>query len=188
MRSGFDLDDSYVLIYSGKLDRPWHKAEFIFKLASALMEDDHRLFFICLTPNIRLAESLVGSYQIPRNRILLKYEEFENLNAYYNGADLGLMIRDDIPTNHVASPTKLPEYLLSGLPVMISRNIGDYSEFVHDYNLGFIVENKIQDMAGMFQAHRKSGFDRVHISKTASQNLSKQSKIMELVNLYGELS
>ena len=181
------IEDKFVLVYSGKLDRPWHKPEFIFSLASSILKKDPRMFFCCFTPDLKAAESLVLKSEIDRDRLMLKYVENEDLNRYYNGADLGLLIRDDIPTNHVASPTKLPEYLLAGLPVMISKNIGDYSDFVEKHGLGFIVENSIDKITDLFPLDRSSGFDRAQISKKAAAILSKQSKISDLLKLYSKL-
>lgn len=187
VRARYHIENSLVLIYSGKLDRPWHKSDFVFSLVSSLLHINSRIFFFCFTPDIGRAEILIKKYQINEDNFLLKYEENENLNSYYNGADLGLMIRDDIPTNNVASPTKLPEYLLSGLPVIISKNLGDYTEFVEKNELGFIVENKEEDISKLFPIDGSFHFDRKYISNIASSFLSKQSKIKDLVSVYSEL-
>ncbi len=187
MRARYHIENSLVLIYSGKLDRPWHKSDFVFSLVSSLLHINSRIFFFCFTPDIGRAEILIKKYQISEDNFLLKYEENENLNSYYNGADLGLMLRDDIPTNNVASPTKLPEYLLSGLPVIISKNLGDYTEFVEKNELGFIVENKEEEISKLFPIDGSFHFDRKYISNIASSFLSKQSKIKGLVSVYSEL-
>ena len=50
--------------------------------------------------------------------------------------DYGILIRENTVTNQVASPTKFAEYLASGLPVIISANLGDYSGFVVEHKCG----------------------------------------------------
>lgn len=187
VRDRYDINKRLVLIYSGKLDRPWHKSDFIFSLVSNLSQQNSSIFFFCFTPDIETAETLTKKYQISRDDFLIKYEENENLNNYYNGADLGLMIRDDIPTNNVASPTKLPEYLLSGLPVIISKKLGDYSEFVEKHRLGLIIENNEEAISKLFLMDGNIQFDRSYISKIASSFLSKQSKIKDLLSVYSAL-
>ena len=54
------------------------------------------------------------------------------------------MIREGTTTNRVASPVKLAEYLASGLKVIISNGIGDYSSMVESQRLGFFY-NEIPD-------------------------------------------
>lgn len=54
--------------------------------------------------------------------------------------DVGLMLRDDSILNIVASPTKFAEYLLCGLPVITSDYVGDFSNAVKAYKLGFTVD------------------------------------------------
>ena len=58
---------------------------------------------------------------------------------YLLAADYGLLIRENTVTNQVASPVKFAEYLACGLPVIISRNLGDYSEFVTKNNCGYLL-------------------------------------------------
>lgn len=59
------------------------------------------------------------------------------VNSYLSVADFGILIRPYNETNKVASPTKFAEYLIAGLPVLLSSGIGDYSKLVKDKNLGF---------------------------------------------------
>ena len=51
------------------------------------------------------------------------------------------MYRESSVTNQVASPVKIAEYLSCGLKIIISKNLGDYSEMIEKYNLGYIIKN-----------------------------------------------
>lgn len=53
-------------------------------------------------------------------------------------ADYGLLLREQSVTNRVAAPTKFAEYLSSGIPVIISQGIGDYSDQVVAHDLGIV--------------------------------------------------
>lgn len=47
--------------------------------------------------------------------------------TYYNQAQFGLVLREDIIVNRVSCPTKLVEYMINGLvPIVDSPNIGDF--------------------------------------------------------------
>ena len=56
-------------------------------------------------------------------------------------ADMGILLRENHPLNEVAAPTKFAEYVMTGPLVLISDNIGDYSNFVKRNNLGIVLKN-----------------------------------------------
>jgi glycosyltransferase involved in cell wall biosynthesis len=55
-------------------------------------------------------------------------------------ADVGLLIRGDDLVNRVAAPTKFAEYLACGLPVVVSRGVGDTESVVRTYGVGYVIE------------------------------------------------
>jgi hypothetical protein len=58
---------------------------------------------------------------------------------YLVAADSALLLRDDSIINRVASPVKFAEYLLSGLPVVLTDGIGDVSTLVGHTGVGTCV-------------------------------------------------
>ena len=54
-------------------------------------------------------------------------------------ADVAMLIRKDKTVNRVASPTKFGEYLLCGLPVIISPNVGESSSIIEEHRLGIVL-------------------------------------------------
>jgi glycosyltransferase involved in cell wall biosynthesis len=54
--------------------------------------------------------------------------------------DFGFLLRDGSVVNKVASPTKFGEYCLSGLPVITTNSVGDFSEMTRQHELGCIVD------------------------------------------------
>jgi hypothetical protein len=42
--------------------------------------------------------------------------------------------------NRIASPTKFAEYLMAGLPLLITPHVGDYSDLVESEHLGKVVD------------------------------------------------
>lgn len=74
-----------------------------------------------------------------QNRVFCFHVQPNEVPKYLLAADYGLLIRENTVTNQVASPVKFAEYLACGLPVIISRNLGDYSEFVTKNNCGYLL-------------------------------------------------
>jgi len=60
----------------------------------------------------------------------------EEVYSYYGESDLGFLLRDDMPINNVACPTKLIEYMSqSVLPIVIQPSIGDFNTLGYSYIL-----------------------------------------------------
>ena len=55
------------------------------------------------------------------------------------------MLREQSDTNKVASPVKFAEYLYAGLPVLITENLGDFSNYVIENDCGFIIKESHTD-------------------------------------------
>jgi len=60
--------------------------------------------------------------------------------ALLRGARLGLSFRKPTFSQMAASPTKVPEYLAAGLPVVCNAGIGDTDELLRDERVGVVVE------------------------------------------------
>ncbi len=82
--------------------------------------------------------------------------------------DYGILLREKSITNSVAAPTKFAEYLLAGLPVLCSPNIGDYSEFITNKNVGLIITDD------KLKFTKNNDKDRKRISAIAIEYFSKE--------------
>jgi len=83
---------------------------------------------------------------------------------------------------------KFAEYLLSGLPVIISEKIGDFSEFVKQNNLGFVTRNNIKEIRVNFPKYFiENSYSRMNISKLATEKFSKQIYLPKLKGVYNEM-
>jgi hypothetical protein len=71
-------------------------------------------------------------------QIIQKWVNHHDVPTTLSACDMGILIREDSVTNQVASPTKFAEYLSAGLKVIITKNVGDYSEFVRVHQCGII--------------------------------------------------
>lgn len=72
----------------------------------------------------------------------------------------GFLLREDHILNKVASPVKFYEYVSSGLRVISTRYVGDYSELMQANNLGVVVNFEQGDAATLVQDLRGYTYDR----------------------------
>jgi hypothetical protein len=103
---------------------------------------------------------------------------------FLNACDYGILIREDTVTNRVASPTKFAEYLSAGLPVIISENLGDYSQFTLDNNCGVVLTDTIQvSLLG-----KKSESEKKRMMQLVEQNFTKQACNEQYIKLLMQLN
>ncbi len=126
-------DDSLVhVIYSGNT-QPWQNVELMLQLIR--QNRSSRMRYHLLTGEPERMHQLVqkaGLAEEPSVRI--QKVAPQELGHYYRMAHYGFVLRDDIPVNRVACPTKLVEYLYYGIiPVVKSPDIGDFRQLGYEY-------------------------------------------------------
>lgn len=181
-------DNVKLYIFTGSLESHWHMKDFMFHLMSILVARSNNNHFMCITPDIKTAQNLQERFQIPKNSITIKYLQHHDINSYLNAADFGLLLRENVVTNNVASPTKFSEYLLSGLPVIISTNVGDFSDYVKANRCGLCINNDLDVLPYRLENLRIcDNTERYSIAEKARNSFSKQRLIQERINIYNSM-
>ena len=170
------IKDDIVMIYSGS-KAGWQSFHLLKEFICAILENDKRVKIIFLCKLNRIINELIQRFQ---SRIIQNYVPHDEVPHYLDIADYGLLLRENSLTNKVASPVKCAEYLSRGLKVIISSDIGDYSEEIVRNNLGIIYNSTTL----LFEHNN----DRENQIKYVQENLSKSSnkiidKYMSLMKL-----
>lgn len=182
------LDGRTVFLYSGRLDKDWQLPEMVFKTIQNLYSQILNSYFVILTPDQSIAKQYIHRFNLPERIFLVKYVTISELNNYLNAADYGFLFREDLPINNQASPTKFCEYILSGMKVLISNGIGDFSQFVVDHHCGYIGSN----VEGAFTVDCRQltileTAERERISEIGKEYLSKQAYIQKIRSAFSEI-
>ncbi|MDI1355087.1 MAG: hypothetical protein PSX36_09215 [bacterium] len=166
--------DDIVFLYSGST-AGWQSFKLLHDFIQPILLASMRnkiVFFCDLDENIELLQSEFGQRVI--NRKLQSSEVSKHLLA----GDYGLLIREESVTNQVASPVKFAEYLASGLFVIISENLGDYSEFVKDKKCGYL-SNEHKHLV------KPELDDKIRIKKLANDYFTKANYMQQYSQLIG---
>lgn len=194
IREKLKINDKIVLVYSGRLAMKWEIPEKIFQLYKCLEDKITNVTLLLLTPDIDIAKSLKKLNNFSNDQIIIHKSKYKNVCDYLNAADFALLLRDDVPMNNVASPTKFSEYMLCGLPVIISNGIGDFSQFIDKNSFGFVInsllnlKDEMKELAQYIQEISKDSEKqdslRQEIASLGKEKLSKEiflSKIIETI-------
>ncbi|HON98144.1 MAG TPA: hypothetical protein PK222_07840 [Bacteroidales bacterium] len=192
LREKYNIQDNVVYLYSGtlSLEYKWHIPDVLFSVIKEIYNYDNSSIFLFLTPDIDIAEYYFNLLNIPYHNYIIKYIDIKNMNPYLNMADYAFLLREDEPINNQASPTKFAEYALTGLRIIISENVGDYTEYVKKENIGIVYKNN-RELIQQIKEDRELGFynnPKVR-EKNAQKNqdyLSMQSYIPKIINIYAK--
>lgn len=129
-------DDEILFAYAGST-APWQSFKLMESFLNPILKTNFKIKVLFLSKenedNLRMKSNFP-------NRIIIKWLSHKQVSSYLSCADYGILLREQSDTNLVASPTKFAEYLNSGLKVIISKNMGDFSEFVQQNNCGYVVD------------------------------------------------
>jgi glycosyltransferase involved in cell wall biosynthesis len=131
---GLNKDD-VAFIYSGSI-AGWQSFDLLNDFIKPLLVEHPQTKLIFLAHKDEHILKLEYEFS---NRVFCFHVKPNEVPQYLLAADYGLLIREQTITNQVASPVKFAEYLACGLPVIISENLGDYSDFVVKNNCGHLL-------------------------------------------------
>jgi hypothetical protein len=143
---GFDEHD-IVFVYSG--NAAWYQnLEFILK--SFLTAGNERTRLLVLTRDIAYVQQAVNGHPAGK-RIKVLSAPYQEVSRYLQACDYGLLIRDNIPTNLSASPTKFGEYVNSGLSVVFNKINTDYYYQSIELGLNNVILDKKEELSTFFR-------------------------------------
>ena len=170
---GFD-ENAIVFIYSGSV-AGWQSFSMLYDFISPILKSDfnYKLMFLSdMDENI-----LKLQHQFP-HQIICKKVKVNDVSKYLLAADYGLLLREETITNKVASPVKFAEYIACGLKVIISKCLGDYTQFVETYDNGLLNGKEVASK------HEKVVIsDKIRINQIAKTNFSKTHFMSQYNNL-----
>lgn len=161
-------DEDVIFVYSGG-SADWQSFSLIGEFLAKMF---------ALNANYKLLLLVKGSVPdlgIPKEfttRVLKTEVRHDEIPGVLSACDHALLLREDSITNRVSAPTKFAEYLLSGLNVIISEHVGDYSTLLKEKRLGSVYSGD------RFVLNSLSLSERKYLQDTALQYFSKRSPLI----------
>jgi glycosyltransferase involved in cell wall biosynthesis len=136
VRRSLNLVDKFVCTHLGSFFE-WYDPDMVVKVFQRIQEqvDAHLLV---ITADRERANSHLASC-LPSGTFSVRSAAHEDVPGFLNAADIGLLLLRSAPNIKTSSPAKFAEYLNCGLPVLITPEVGDFSEFVTARGVGAVV-------------------------------------------------
>lgn len=119
------INNEIVVSYIGSTEA-WQSTEQLINIIKEIATSYRDIKFFILT-NGRIKQLDKLDKQI-LSRITVKSVSHDEIKYYLGISDIGIVIRDDNIVNKVAAPTKIAEYLTSGIQIIYQGNIGILSD------------------------------------------------------------
>lgn len=139
-RRELGFDDRFVLLYLGTMSE-WQWPEAMFSLFTQIVKRRSEALFYLLLPQSghEKAGEFISQYDLPKSSYIMREAPHDEVGSLIGLVDAGLLLRKDHPVNRVSSPTKFGEYMAAGVPVIATKNIGDFSQIIEEENLGLVL-------------------------------------------------
>lgn len=138
-------DGELLFCYSGGLGA-WQRIQDVIALFMEVALHVPKTRFLFLTRQRDTLRALLASSTLPTEKYIVTGCDHNKVAAHLSAADIGVIMRHDMIVNNVASPVKIGEYLACGLPVLLTRGIGDYSQTISQEGLGLLLEDDGKDI------------------------------------------
>lgn len=130
-----------VLFYPGKFGDLYYREE-IPLMFRWLYEVDETFRFLIVTPhNDEEIVDLFNNAGVKRSIYRIIHADYVDIHNYYFAADLGIIAVPPGPSKKFISNIKVGEYLMSGLPFLITSGVSEDYQFALEKNVGVVVRD-----------------------------------------------
>ena len=170
-------DESFVLGFVGSV-AGWQRPDALLRLFQLVAERESDPHLLVLTPAVDAFRELLIRELPEGARWSVRFAPHDEVPSWLNACDATALLRDRDAVNRVASPIKFGESLACGVPVLLTRGIGDASSLVASGGLGALFSGpelaEPGDLAvldGFLMESRERGEDMAERCRRAAREL-----------------
>jgi glycosyltransferase involved in cell wall biosynthesis len=180
--------DAPVVVYCGGLS-VWQRTNDVLQLMSAMKRIEPKLKCLMLTGSVDEMTQLAKMTGLQPEDYECRSVHHSEVPAWLSVADVGVILRNNIHVNNVASPVKISEYLACRLGVIASEGIGDLSELLSKNGLGTILhaEDTNKTMASKAVTLLKQAVSSPELAQRTETFINKHLSWSSYRNVYQRL-
>lgn len=143
---GFAANDR-VVVWCGNVAY-WQILDSVVAFINGMMTYDQSIKCLFIANNPEKMEAYCQSAKMDKEKYRIVSGAYSEIPKYLQSCDVGidLLAVDDFKSS-ICCPIKVGEYLASGLPVIISRTMGDFPRIVSSTNTGVILGDIVDHRA-----------------------------------------
>jgi glycosyltransferase involved in cell wall biosynthesis len=137
-RRKLHLHDRFVCTHLGSFFE-WYEPEFLIKVFKQIQEAVSGIAHLLIVTAESVRTNTYLSRHLDPPTFTVITATHEDVPALLNASDLGFLLLRSSRNIRTSSPVKFAEYLNCGVPVMITPEVGDYSELVQTSGTGIVL-------------------------------------------------
>jgi glycosyltransferase involved in cell wall biosynthesis len=141
LRRELNLEGRRVVVYVGALGGWYLTDEMVELLAVAHREDPSTFSMVLTQGSTEMISGRLNSLGVNESDYLVKKVPPEDVPRYLKAADFAVSLIKPCFSKLASSPTKIAEYLASGLPVISNSGIGDLDSVLEEDKVGVILDS-----------------------------------------------
>jgi glycosyltransferase involved in cell wall biosynthesis len=139
IRQDLGIDGRRVLVYLGALGGFYLTEEMAELMAVAHRQDASTFSMILTQSNPDLIVERLKRLRVPRDCYFVRRIPHHEVPRYLRAANIALSFIKPSHSKLASSPTKIAEYLASGLPIICNAGIGDLDEVIEGDGVGALI-------------------------------------------------
>ncbi len=139
LREELELTNRRVIVYVGSFGG-WYLTDETTKFLAVAHEQDPQTFSLILTqsPRQMVVERMTSMGIEPQNFLVTEVGPGA-VPRYLKAADIAISFIKPCYSKQASSPTKIAEYLASGLPIVCNARVGDLDKLIEEKNAGALL-------------------------------------------------
>ena len=139
-RGRLGLGRARIMVYVGSLGG-WYLTDEMVRLFCVARGIDPELHFLILTQTPSGARAALSRSGVDAGTFTVATVRPREVSACLQAADFAISLIKPAPSKVSSSPTKVGEYLASGLPILANRGIGDVDAMIERHHVGVLIED-----------------------------------------------
>jgi hypothetical protein len=138
-RKSLGLADKFVCTHLGSFFE-WYEPELLVQLFEQIRASISNAHLLVVTGTTGNVVDFLQQRLTPATFTVVSAQH-DQVPALLNASDIGFLLLRPSPNIRTSSPAKFSEYLNCGLPVLITADVGDFSDLIATHGAGQVVQN-----------------------------------------------
>ncbi len=140
--STFGVDDPFVVAYLGSIGT-WYLFDEMVEFFRSVVGRHAQARLLVVTPqdHHRLVQQILDRRPELKSKVALRSSRPSDVWRHLVSARVGLAFIKPAFSKQFSSPTKIAEYLASGIPVVVNSGVGDLDDFVRRHRVGVVLND-----------------------------------------------
>lgn len=187
-RTKLEWDDNIVFVYSGSLGQSGINTNAIFSLINKILKLDVSFRVLIVTSEkFTHFKSIMDNYNINIDKYKIVNPNLNEISSWLDASDIGIHALPKQLDSSTRLGTKVVEYWINGLPVIVNQNVGAAVDYIKKNDVGYVVEDSFKDEIILQNILQLLHLKREKISNFAKKEFSSKFISDKYISLYRQI-